>query len=56
MKTKLFILLAAGLFAGVATQAQGRWEDRRDMAHDRGDIRHDRNDLRHDRHRMRRRG
>ena len=50
MSTKFTILIAAGLFFAVATQAQGRGNfDRRDAYHDRMDIRHDRMDMRHDR-------
>ena len=46
MNTKLIILLTAGLFIGVASQAQGRWEDHRNVSHDRMALRHDRRDVR----------
>jgi len=50
MKTKFTILFTVGLlFAGVATQAQTPFADRRDIRHDRVDIRHDRVEIRHDR-------
>src|SRR5579871_2676532 len=49
---RLTILLAAGLLIGVTTQAQGRFDDRRDINHDRVDIRNDRQDIRHDRYDM----
>ena len=49
-KTKLTVLLAAGLLLGaVTTQAQSRYGYDRDVRHDRMDIRHDRQDIRYDR-------
>ena len=61
MSTKFTILIAAGLFFAVTTQAQGNYDhrdadharmdtrhDRRDLGHDRMDMRHDRNDIRYD--------
>jgi hypothetical protein len=53
MNTKLPILLAAGLFFAVTTQAQGRNGYDRDIRHDRVEVRHDRMDLRHDRRDLR---
>ena len=52
---KISILLAAGLFFGIATQAQGLPKhrdirnDRVEMRHDSRDIRNDRRDVRNDR-------
>jgi hypothetical protein len=52
-KSKLTILLAAGIFFAVTTQAQGRPGYDRDIRHDRVEVRHDRQDLRHDRRDLR---
>ena len=55
MSKKMSILLAAGLFFGVATQAQGLpgrhdiRNDRVEMRHDSRDIRNDQRDIRNDR-------
>jgi hypothetical protein len=49
MKKKIAMLLAAGLFFAVATQAEGRFDGRRDIRHDRMEVRHDRRDIRFER-------